>query len=138
MSRINIRPSDCKFVVNREKNKVVCILEDTKYYAHQLIWNMPIYKLLNSITSELKMPDHFIGIATCSSNDEWDEALGRRLAFLRMREKFYMSLFKHVDNYIKKLDESLASTVDEINAFGDKVEYNINKEREWLKEHIHE
>ena len=138
MNRINIKPTDCKFVVNREKNKVVCIFEDTKYYALQLMYNMPTCKHLNHNLSELKMPDRFIGIATCSSNDEWDEALGRRLAFLRMREKFYKSLFRHVDNYIKKIDDSLARTVDEINAFGDKVEYNINKERGWLKEHIHE
>lgn len=134
--RINIKPEMCKFVVNEEKRKVVCILEDTRYMAEEYyLQNMPSFFYENET---VEIPDRFVGIATCSKDDEWDVSIGKRLAFLRMRKKFYNSFFKALNRMMTRIDSILERFVDESNQFGVKVEENLKREEEQLKGFLHE
>ena len=55
-----------------------------------------------------------------------------------MRKKFYTAFFNSAKKVVGKIDDMLARTVDEFNAFGERVEYNITRETARIKEQIHE
>lgn len=135
--KINIKPSDCKFVVNKEKGKVICILEETQNMLYDYIDDNNNYLNFLSTIAErkkvIRMPDRFIGIASCSPDDEWDETLGRRIAFYKMRNKFYHSLFKRADAFVNWVDDNLNLMVEEFNSWGDKVRDNLNREKEHIE-----
>ena len=135
--RINIKPSDCKFVVDKEKKKVVCILDETRDMLYEYLDDNHNYlSFLATIADRkkvIRMPDRFVGIATCSPDDEWDETLGRKIAFYKMRNKFYHSLFKRADNFVNWIDDNLNQMVEELNGWGDKVRENLYREKEHLE-----
>ena len=135
--RINIKPSDCKFVVDKEKKKVVCILDETRDRLYEYLDDNRNYlSFLATIADRkkvIRMPDRFVGIATCSPDDEWDETLGRKIAFYKMRNKFYHSLFKRADNFVNWIDDNLNQMVEELNGWGDKVRENLYREKEHLE-----
>ena len=124
--KINIRPQDCKFYVNKEKRKVVCVLEDTQYMLTEFVEDNDNtdYFLLDDC---LVLPNRFIGIATCSADDEWDEAFGRALAFKRLKDSFYTAFFKHADKYADILNNKLNAIIEDLNNLGIKVEASISK-----------
>lgn len=138
MSRVNIKPTDCKFIINREKNKVVCIYEGCEEKLWNMLCHMGIANYCYIYKDDSLLPNRFVGIATCSETDEWNEELGKRIAFLRMRKKFYTAFFNVAKKFVGKIDDMLARAVDEFNAFGERVEYNINRESARIKEQIHE
>ena len=135
--RINIKPNDCKFVVDKEKKKVVCILDETRDMLYEYLDDNRNYlSFLATIADRkkvIRMPDRFVGIATCSPDDEWDETLGRKIAFYKMRNKFYHSLFKRADNFVNWIDDNLNQMVEELNGWGDKVRENLYREKEHLE-----
>ena len=135
--KINIKPSDCKFVVNKEKGKVICILEETQDKLFEYIDENESHFSYLSVAADRKniihMPNRFIGIATCSPDDEWNESLGRRIAFYKMRNKFYHCLFKRADAFVNWIDDNLNQLVEEFNSWGDKVRENLDKEKDRIE-----
>ena len=124
--KINIRPQDCKFYVNKEKRKVVCILENTRYMLTEFIEDNDNsdYFILDDC---LVLPNRFIGIATCSADDEWDEEFGKKLAFRRMKDSFYTAFFKRTDKYVDILNDKLNALIDNFNEIGLKVAASLAK-----------
>ena len=124
--KINIRPQDCKFYVNKEKRKIVCILENTRYMLTEFIENNDNsdYFILDDC---LLLPNRFIGIATCSVDDEWDEEFGKKLAFRRMKDSFYTAFFKRTDKYVDILNDKLNALIDNFNEIGLKVAASLAK-----------
>ena len=124
--KINIRPQDCKFYVNKEKRKIVCVLEDTQYMLTEFVEDNDNtdYFLLDDC---LVLPNRFIGIATCSADDEWDEEFGKKLAFRRMKDSFYTAFFKRTDKYVDILNDKLNALIDNFNEIGLKVAASLAK-----------
>lgn len=134
--KYNIIPENCKFIVNKEKRRVVCILEySNDLFIDFILSNCELGKQLwpsYKVFSPLIMPNRFIGIATCSENDEWDEEIGKRIAFSRMKDKVNRSFFKRAKTYIQLVDGWINDTVDLLNKIGEKLEINQVKRYEYL------
>lgn len=133
----SVRPADCRFIVNEESRKVICILENTKLlFVHFIDDNSNIPAKINSIANlfsntpashlyqKLMMPDKFVGIATCSADDEWNEEIGRQIAFSRLKYKVNKSFFKRANTYFTTLDKWLDDATEIINELGMKLEEN--------------
>ncbi len=131
-----IKMSDCKFYVNEDERVVVCVIQNTKYMFEDYVcdhfrWkDFDIGYLLPSNTYE--MPDSFMGKAVCSENDEWNEDLGRKIAFSRAKDKCYRSFFKRANSLINGIDRRLGEMVDSFNTFGD----NLSKKKDNLQYQI--
>ena len=134
----SIRPVDCKFIINEQNHKVICILEHTndlflnfiKHHSHfPLEWDC-VGNLL--LTKKLRMPDRFVAVATCSKDDEWNEELGRKIAFMRLKYKVNKSFFKRANTYISTLDRWLDDIAIIFNELGAKLEDN----HQHMHEHI--
>lgn len=140
--KFNIRPEDCEYIVKEDERKVICILNDTKHLftkftAYNLplpldgVWNSgrPLSKLYN----QLLMPTRFIGVATCSLNDEWDEDTGKLVAFSRCKDKVNKSFFKRANLLINTYDQWLDDAETTLNELGYKLSVNTERRHEYIK-----
>lgn len=137
--KINVRPRDCKFIVNEQERKVICILENTENYAID-------FSEINSLTcpfffnkkeyNMLKMPNRFTGIATCSAEDKWDEELGKAIAFGKLKYKVNASMFKRGDKLVEMLDKKINRIIEQFDAYGEKINANEEKRRDWVDAHM--
>lgn len=137
---INIKAEDARFIVNREKRTVVCVIEKThdlfiRFMEDNFIldlneWSRPIEKL----HKRLWMPNKFIGKAVCSYNDSWDEEIGKLIAFNRAKNNLEESFFKRAQLYVDTLDSWLYDAFTKINRYGIKVKVNAEHREQRIVE----
>lgn len=134
-----IKMSDCRFYVNEAERTVVCVIPqfvkegnernftrdmvldfiDDNFYFREMDFRYlsnPVFR------DELRMPSTFMGKAVCSPDDEWDEEVGKMIAFSRAKDKCYKSFFKRANHFIQALDRRLGDMIEEFNDFGMKLE----------------
>lgn len=136
--KFNIQPTDCKFIINKEKQKIICVLEHTSNLftdfinANSHLREDTSTQGLN-LSKRLLMPPRFIGVATCGKDDEWNEEAGRIIAFSRMKDKVNKSFFKRANTYFKIVDQWLDDTMNILNALGAKLEVNTEKRHAYIE-----
>lgn len=122
--KFNIHPNDCRYIINKDKRKIICIIDDTEklfvkfadrnfkipYYCTDSYFNKE-----ESMYSKLLMPKRFWGIATCDENDLWDEEIGKKLAFSKAKDKLNNSFVKRANLYVHTFDKYLDSAVEMLN-----------------------
>lgn len=132
-----IKMSDCKFYVDEEARTVVCVIPEIlkKNDVNVRIENMVtdfleencdfsdirMYDAIDywsRFSKELKMPRSFIGKAVCSTEDEWDVEKGKKIAFIRAKDKCYRSFFKRARLFVNTLNKRLEDTMEKFNDFG--------------------
>lgn len=132
-----IKMSDCRFYVNEGERVVVCVIPNTRRMVGDFIrehfqfndvnfW----YGLENVHMTD--MPNSFMGKAVCAPEDEWDEELGRKIAFSRAKDKCYKSFFKRANMLVQTVDRRLG---DMINTFND-LGLKLSEKREALESDI--
>lgn len=146
--KYNITPSDCKFIINKNNRTVVCIYEGSaRTFIDFANHNFNIktycdssctYYQFSQLMDKLYMPNKFIGVATCSENDEWNEEIGKKVAFSRMKDKLNRSFFKRADLYVKTIDKWMDDAVYLINTVGQKLEVNQEKRHNLIKNYVGE
>lgn len=137
---INIKAENARFIVNREKRTVVCVIEMThdlfiRFMEDNFIldlneWSRPIEKL----HKRLRMPNKFIGKAVCSEDDPWDEEIGKLIAFNRAKNNLEESFFKRAQLYVDTLDSWLDDAFTKINRYGIKVKVNAEHREQRIAE----
>lgn len=123
-----MKQSECKFVVNEEKRTITCIYHCDgdaviDYIDHYCV-NCQYLGVLffSKLPKNLQMPTVYVGIARCSDEDEWNEELGKLIAFRRMKNKYYKEFFRTLNEWIHRIDKCLDVLIDEANMFGIRVE----------------
>lgn len=114
--RFNIHPEDCRYIVNEDKRKVICIIDDTeKLFINFADKNFEIpcdctdtyFGNKTNLRPKLLMPKRFWGVATCDENDAWDEEIGKKIAFSKAKDKLNNSFVKRANLYIHTFDKYL-------------------------------
>ena len=130
----SIRKEDVTYVVRPEQKKVIAYIEGTQWMFIDFVdENYPSFYAFwcsESLTDKLKMPNKFIGVATCGPDDVWDENVGRLIAFDRMKDSLNKSFFKRANTYVIEIEKSLDDFCDRVNAYGEKLEYNTNRRKQ--------
>ena len=137
---------DCTFYVDEEKRTIACVLEDTAdmfnlYVEDKLLisyWAFKTVKESNKFNAALEMPNRFVGIARCAPEDTWDKELGKKIAYLRLREKVYRSFFNKARYYIDTLDNYLERSAIEINRMGEKLDREMESRNQYIAEKLSE
>lgn len=136
-----IKMSDCKFYVDENARTVICVIPDTKemvlefIHEHFKFTDFSIgYSINYNLENKLYMPYSFMGKAVCAAGDEWNEELGRKIAFSRAKDKCYKSFFKRANKLVQALDGRLGDMITMFNDFGMKLE----EKREALQNKIDE
>ena len=132
---INVKRKDCKFIVKPEDRVVICIIESRNdFRIRDLVYDfimentgridlMPWGTTLDEIT----MPSTFVGKAVCSKDDEWNEELGRKIAYARAKNKLYTSFFKRANKFVQVMDNDLNKYINKFNALGESLQKNKEK-----------
>ena len=141
-----IRMSDCKFYVNEAERTVVCVIPNTDFTFCKFIednFNFPDINFDYSISSwnnhnikELRMPRSFSGRAVCAEEDEWNEELGRMIAFSRAKNKFYKTFFKRANFFVNLVDRRLSNMVEIFNNMGEKLDAKRSKLEQAIENRI--
>lgn len=146
--KYNITPGDCKFIINKDNRTVVCVYDGSErtfidFANHN--FNVKTYcdcgfahYHFSRLMNKMYMPNKFIGVATCSENDEWNEEIGKKVAFSRMKDKLNRSFFKRADLYVKTIDKWMDDAVYLINTVGQKLEVNQDKRHKHIEELVGE
>lgn len=134
-----IKMKDCRFYVNEAERVIVCVIPHTRRMVSDFIQqhfsfgDVDFWYALEDV-DKVRMPDSFIGKAVCSPDDEWNEELGKMIAFSKAKDKCYKSFFKRANTFVQMVDRRLGDMIDSFNDFGMKLE---NK-RENLQAQINE
>ena len=138
-----IKMSDCRFYVNEEERTVVCVIPKTKYMLEDFVkdhfrWNDFDFDFgINyGYMESLYLPNSFMGKAVCAPEDEWDEELGRMIAFSRAKDKCYKSFFKRANRLVQTLDRRLGDMIEMFNDLGIKLNTKKNELEERIEERI--
>lgn len=141
----NIKQSDCIFYVNEETRTIVCKIPNTDYLLINFINDNFCWPDMNidsgiswRLMKKLSMPSSFIGKAVCAPEDEWNEELGRMLAFSRAKDKCYKSFFKRANLLVQTIDKRLSNIIEEFNNFGIKLSDRKDHLEQSIKEKIGE
>ena len=132
-----IKMSNCKFYVDENARTVVCVIPNklgeytfTKNMVSDFIednfkfndFDMQFCMDYDWVDKALKMPSSFMGKAVCAPEDEWDEELGKMIAFSRAKDKCYKSFFKRANTFVQTMDRRLGDMIEAFNNFGMRLE----------------
>lgn len=121
------------FYVNKDERTVVCVLsrcdnDCISFMRNNSGFNPDSISRVNYpwidhtvLVDVGKMPSRFVGKAVCSEEDEWDESIGRTIAYSRARKNYDRSFFRHANAIVTTIDKYLGQLVDVFNAYGDKI-----------------
>lgn len=137
--KINVKPTseNVRFIIMPERRKIVCIISNTKHYLENFIdlwrndWSVPW-----KVESILRMPDRFVGVATCDENDEWNEEIGKAIAFSRAKFKLHNSFFKRANTFLNECDRTLSKLITSLNSYGEQLSANTDKREKWIIEKV--
>ena len=134
-----IKMSDCKFYVDEDARVVVCVIPNTNdmlidFVREHFRWDDVDmdYAIDYHFEPKLQMPRSFMGKAVCAAEDEWNEDLGRKIAFSRAKDKCYKSFFKRANLLVQTYDRRLGDMIETFNDFGLK----LDSKREALQNYI--
>ena len=133
----SIRKEDVTYVVRPEQKKVIAYIEGTRWMFTDFVnENYPgsyVFWCNESMEDKLRMPNKFIGVATCGPDDVWDENVGRLIAFDRMKDNLNKSFFKRANTFVAEMEKRLDIFCDRVNGYGVKLETNMNRRKEIIK-----
>ena len=129
----SIRKEDVTYVVRPEQKKVIAYIEGTEWMFFKFVnENYPSTRNCwcdSSLAAKLKMPNKFLGVATCGPDDVWDENVGRLIAFDRMKDNLNKSFFKRANTFVAEMEKRLDIFCDRVNGYGEKLEHNMNRRK---------
>lgn len=137
--KINVKPTsnNVRFIVQPERRKIVCVISNARNYLEDFIdlwqndWDAP-WKVKKILT----MPDRFVGVATCDENDEWNEEIGKAIAFSRAKYKLHNSFFKRANTFVNECDRALTKLITSLNDYGEHLSMNADKREKWITEKV--
>lgn len=133
----SIRKEDVTYVVRPEQKKVIAYIEGTQWmftdFVNENYPSAPIFWCDEPLEEKLKMPNKFLGVATCGPDDVWDENVGRLIAFDRMKDNLNKSFFKRANTFVAEMEKRLDIFCDRVNGYGVKLETNMNRRKEIIK-----
>lgn len=135
--KLNISSKDCKYIVDKNKRKVICIIDNTSdMFVDFMFRNFRVFFSDNGFwgskhfENKLRMPRRFVGVATCSDTDEWNEETGRLLAYSRAKDNLNKSFFKRANLYVNTIDKEIDRATETLNILGQKLTNNTARRHE--------
>lgn len=121
-----IKMSDCRFYVDEAARTIVCVIPNTEDMVEDFIrdnFEYPEFDftVYGRLRKTIKMPYSFMGKAVCAPEDEWNEALGKKIAFAKAKDKCYKSFFKRANTFVQGVDRRLGDMINTFNDFGLKL-----------------
>lgn len=97
-----------KYVHVPEQNKTIAVLENTKYDAiHKIAKVMGQTKSLCFDPSKYLMSSSYRAVVVCHPDDEYDPAVGMKMAKAKLLDRYYAALDAKCDEFSKDLNAAM-------------------------------
>ena len=112
-----------QYIVKEDERVVICIINGTRNYFSDYM-NNRLYNqdYLDSVAlyteGKYNLKNSYSGVARCAPDDEWNEELGRKIAFNRAKEKLNSAFFKRAKTYVNEVDNRFNQLIGVINGYG--------------------
>lgn len=94
-----------KYVHVPEQNKTIAVLENTKYDAiHKIVKVMGQTKSLCFDPSKYLMNNSYRAVVVCHPDDEYDPAVGMKMAKAKLLDRYYAALDAKCDEFAEDLN----------------------------------
>lgn len=135
-----LRREDFHFAVDEDKKKVAVWVEGTQtYFIDFALDELPQFSdFIVDHFEELEMKSRYVATATCGENDEWDEEIGKLIAYDRVKEKLNISFFKRAKKLTDLLDKEVNKFVDTVNLYGTKLTVNTKRRKNIINQKVGE
>jgi len=140
--KINVKQKDCKFIVKPDERMVICVIDGEWVrdlltdFIRDFDFNDFQFFTTYKFDKKLELPRSFIGKAVCADEDEWDENLGRKIAYSRAKNKLYTSFFKRANLYVQAVDRRLNDVINRFNDLGASLDENKRALEENIEKHL--
>ena len=136
MNRIDITPNsrNVHYDVDSKRRTVTCTITNTDVMLRKFMGFACFGHNSMHIDDLIQMPPKFVGTAKCDPRDEWNEEVGKLIAFSRAKYKCQSSFFKHARAVIDAMDKQLDFYVKQLNKYGDAVGRRLEKRTSILHE----
>ena len=64
--------------------------------------------------------------------DEWNEDIGRLIAFDRMKDNLNKSFFKRANTFVDEMEKALDRFCEDTNAYGKRLEINTDRRKKLI------
>lgn len=125
---INISKNNCQFILKPEERKTICILAIPpnllERYIRELNTKMPIIWTTN-IVKLLQISLQYTGIATCSEEDEWDDEVGKDVAYIKAKQAFAADFISHAYSFFNFFTSAIQTMKDNCDALNEEWNKNL-------------
>ena len=136
---INVTQHNCHFIVKPEARKVICILQVDPMLLERYIKdadNTYLFSWDKRLRERAKLPYRYVGIASCATEDTWNEDTGKLIAYHKAKTKFCHTFFRVANNVFDYFDSVLNDIMDSCNALGGVWNRNLGAVQEKIKHRI--
>jgi hypothetical protein len=106
MTDLILNPVTTKYIINKEKRTVVCIITTVNEIRRKLEKYGLGDEDLDSIKADVRV---YKGIAKCAPEDEWNEIYGKQLAEYRAAKARQNDVNKELKTYVKEMNRRIQS-----------------------------
>jgi len=115
-----------QYIVKEDERVVICVINGTKnyfsdYMSHRLCQQNYLDNIAVYVEGKYNLKNSYSGVARCAPGDEWNEELGRKIAFNKAKEKLNSAFFKRAKTYVNEVDNWFNQLVGVINNYGSRL-----------------
>lgn len=126
------------YYVNEDKRAVTCVIYPDAYRLKDFVRRKGEDVFWLGDTRFPAQPSKYVGVAKCHPNDEFNVETGKKLAFMRARDKCDKAFFAELQRAINFIDNHLEQLVNASNHYGMKLSRRKDKRLEEIATLTHD
>lgn len=126
------------YYVNEDKRAVTCVIYPDAFRLKDFIHRKSEDVFWLGHDYFPARPSKYVGVAKCHPDDEFNVEVGKKLAFMRARDKCDKAFFADLQNAINFIDNHLEQLIDASNRYGMKLSRMKDQRREEIATLTHD
>ena len=128
-----------QYIVKEDERVVICVINGTKnyftdYMSNHLYQQNYLVGFGLRVENRYNLKNSYSGVARCAPGDEWNEELGRKIAFNKAKEKLNSAFFKRAKTYVNKVDNRFNQLIGIINNYGSRLADDAEKREKEIEQ----
>lgn len=128
-----------QYIVKKDERVVICVINGTRnyfsdYMSNRLCQQDYLDSIAFCIEDKYNLKNSYSGVARCAPGDEWNEELGRKIAFNKAKEKLNSAFFKRAKTYVNEVDNRFNQLIGVINNYGSRLADDAEKREKEIEQ----
>jgi len=128
-----------QYIVKEDERVVICVINGTRRYFSDYMSNRLgqqdyLVDFGLRVENRYNLKNSYSGIARCAPGDEWNEELGRKIAFNKAKEKLNSAFFKRAKTYVNEVDNRFNQLIGVINNYGARLALDADEREKEIEQ----